>query len=64
MAGQGLALLVRPTAPVATVGGAIDALHGASMLGVAVAMPAYRRSAALSGSLAAVSAAIGALVAR
>jgi hypothetical protein len=62
VAGQGLLLLVRPSRPVVTLGCLVDAVHGTSMVATAVASPDYRRSAALSGAIAAASVAIGASV--
>lgn len=40
-------------------GAAVDALHGASMVAAAVALPRYRRSAAVSAAMALSSAALG-----
>ncbi|MGI8680874.1 MAG: hypothetical protein ACR2JO_01810 [Mycobacteriales bacterium] len=50
--GQGIALLGRPTSRVLSGSAAVDGLHAASMVMLALASPAYRRPAALSAAVA------------
>lgn len=61
---QGTAVLIRPE-PVLLIGAlAVDTLHAASMVAVALIWPGYQRAALASAAVAATSAVAGALVLR
>lgn len=55
---QGLVQAACPVRQIVVAGAAVDLLHGASMLGAAIALPRYRRAALASALLAGGSAAL------
>lgn len=61
---QGVVTIVRPHSTVLTVGALVDATHAASMIPVVAFSPPHRRAASVSAVAAAISAVVGARVAR
>ncbi len=59
---QGIAVAAHPTRAVVGIGSLVDVTHAATMAAAVVLLPRYRRSAAVSGVLAAASAAAGTAV--
>lgn len=59
---QGLIVLLRPDELTLAGGSGVDALHGSSMLALALIMPEFRKPALISAALAGLSATFGGII--